>query len=68
MKAQVARSVSELRSTKTLMAQALLSSKSQIIDLAKSVRQQERTYRYNKELFASNHVAKEDLGPFTGRI
>jgi HlyD family secretion protein len=59
--AQVARSVSELRSTKTLMAQALLSSKSQIIDLIKSVKQQERAYRYNKELFASSHVSKEDL-------
>jgi HlyD family secretion protein len=59
--AQVARSVSELRSTRTLMYQALLNSKSQIIDLQKAVRQQERTYRYNKELIAANHISKEDF-------
>ena len=58
--ASVARAVSELRSTKTQLYQALLNSKSNIIDLQKNVKQEERTFRYNKELIASNHISRED--------
>ncbi len=59
--ASVARAVSELRSTKTQLYQALLNSKSNIIDLQKMVKQDERTYNYNKELYASKHISREDF-------
>lgn len=59
--ASVARAVSELRSTKTQLYQAMLNSKSNIIDLQKMVKQDERAYTYNKELYASNHISREDF-------
>ncbi len=59
--ASVVRAVSELRSTKTQLYQALLNSKSNIIDLQKMVKQDERTYNYNKELYASKHISREDF-------
>ncbi len=59
--ASVARAVSELRSTKTQLYQAMLNSKSNIIDLQKMVKQDERTYNYNKELYASKHISREDF-------
>jgi HlyD family secretion protein len=59
--AEVARAVNELRTARLLMVQQLLQSETSIIDIKKQVKQKERSYRNNTELFKSNSISKEEF-------
>ena len=58
--AQVVRAVNELRTARLSMDQQKLMNKQQIIELTRQVKQEKRTFENNKELFASNHISREE--------
>lgn len=58
--AQVVRAVNELRTARLSMDQQKLMNKQQIIELTRQVTQEKRTFENNKELFANNHISREE--------
>jgi HlyD family secretion protein len=59
--ANIAQGISGLRSARLGMSQQLLNSRSQILDMTKTMRQLERKFRNNLKLNESSHISREDM-------
>ena len=60
--AQVAQAENEVKSLRINLENQQINNRNQLIDLHYDILRLEREYNYNKELYAKEHVSKEELG------